>query len=117
MNKMLTNCPNCGAPLTKDGRCDYCKTKVRIANLMEINCDPKHYEPIEILLKFKRPDGTIYLVPFSGMLSSMDINYDNNVIYVNDNPKIVGNNPEITLTIEGHLCELPKAESKENKNE
>lgn len=65
---MLTNCSNCGAPLTKDGWCDYCKTKVRLA-LYEIK------------------------------------------------PTIIGNDPEIKLTIDWRLCELPEAEKKEAKNE
>lgn len=114
---MLTNCPNCGAPLTKDGWCDYCKTKVRLANLMEIDHDVMHYEPIEILLKFKRSDGTVYLVPFVGTLSSMDINYNNDVLYFDNRPMIIGNDPDIKLTLDGHLCALPEAEKKEVRND
>lgn len=26
---MKTNCPNCGAPLDKDGKCTYCETVMR----------------------------------------------------------------------------------------
>ena len=28
MNKYITNCPNCGAPLRSYGRCEYCGTAV-----------------------------------------------------------------------------------------
>ena len=114
---MLTNCPNCGAPLMKDGWCDYCKTKVRLANLMEIDTDVMHYDPVEILLKFKRSDGTTYFIPFRGMLTDMNMCYNSNTIYFGGRAAIVGNDPEITLTMTGHLCNLPEAEKKEMANE
>ena len=52
---MLINCPNCGAPLTSDGYCNYCKTKVRYANHLEIiNDDIMRMPDVEILLIIQR---------------------------------------------------------------
>lgn len=55
MNKLIHNCPNCGAALTSDGYCNYCKTKIRYANIIELEgLNPYGcLVPVEILLKFK----------------------------------------------------------------
>ena len=115
---MLTNCPNCGAVLTKDGWCDYCKTKVRLANLMDIDQESMKYRPVEILLRFKNPDGTLVLMPFQGCLSSVEVKYYNTDF---GNPYGVrsyyrNSTPDIHLELDGHMCDLPKWELKEAKN-
>ena len=82
MDKLLLNCPNCGAPLTPDGYCSYCNTKVRYANEIETkmilgnNKTIQHILPTEILLKFKAEDGTMLVLPFWGSPESISVTYD-----------------------------------------
>ena len=73
MRKMLTNCPNCGAVLRSDGYCEYCKTKVRYANEVELSWIGHKIKPIEILLKFEEDDGTTYM-PLRGYIDTIEIN-------------------------------------------
>ena len=112
---MLTNCPNCGAPLTEDGWCDYCKTKVRLANLMEIDQESMKYRPVEILLRFKNPDGTLVLMPFRGYFASVEVTYDTS--RYSDSSGLCcsyrSSEPDIHLELDGHMCDLPKWEIKE----
>lgn len=80
MKKLITNCPNCGAPL-QDGYCSYCNTKVRYANELEFNTLFDHggifnVEPVEMELKFKSRDGTVFIVPLFGKPENFDINYN-----------------------------------------
>ena len=63
---LLTNCPNCAAPLEKDGTCKYCNTKARYANEIDFEGNSLHGTQVEILLKEKRPNGEIVLYPFQG---------------------------------------------------
>ena len=107
---MLTNCPNCGAPLTKDGWCDYCKTKVRLANLMEVSQGYYNQKPVEILLKINNLDGTITYMPFIGMLTEIDVQHRCEPVYFDNIPHYISNEPDIQLTLNGHLCKLPEAE-------
>ena len=109
MKRMLTNCPNCGAPLTSEGYCEYCKTKVRYANHMEILEDLENYKSdVEILLKIKKNDTTT-LIPFKGRLDQIAVNNEPELYY---NSEIIRtmSRPDITLTFEGHLGEIPKGE-------
>lgn len=115
---MLTNCPNCGATLTKDGWCDYCKTKVRLANLMDIDQESMKYLPVEILLRFKNPDGALVLMPFQGHLSEVDVHFDTLEL---GNPYDIPSYyrspiPNIHLELDGHMCDLPKWELKEARD-
>jgi hypothetical protein len=109
---MLTNCPNCGATLTKDGWCNYCKTKVRLANLMDIDRETMQYRLVEILLRFKNPDGTLILMPFEGYLSEVDLNFPT----IDIESRYGFSEPEIRLELDGHICDLPKWELKEANN-
>ena len=110
---MLTNCPNCGATLTKDGWCDYCKTKVRLANLMEVSQGYYNQKPVEILLKINNLDGTVVYMPFIGMLSEIEVKYNHDAVYFDNELYMVSNNPDIQLTLNGHLCDLPKYEKED----
>ncbi len=81
MKKLITNCPNCGAPLQEDGYCPYCNTKVRYANELEFNALFDHggifnVEPTEMELKFKSNDGTIFIVPFFGKPQNIEVEYN-----------------------------------------
>lgn len=81
MKKLLMNCPNCGAPLSSDGYCSYCDTKVRYANELEYNTLSssgmmKDILPTEILFKFKSDDGTMVIIPFIGKPQNIEIAYD-----------------------------------------
>ena len=75
MDKLLHNCPNCGGPLTSDGFCEYCKTKIRYANEIEIHSMYGFYKPVEILIKIENHDkNETLLFPFKGYLGNMSIN-------------------------------------------
>lgn len=69
---LLTNCPNCAAPLESDGTCKYCNTKARYAN--EIDVQTENFNPgfVEILLKVKQGD-EIVLFPFQGYMREMSV--------------------------------------------
>lgn len=53
-NKLTHNCPNCGAVLRQDGFCEYCKTKIRYANVVELNLDIFKNDIVEILITKKK---------------------------------------------------------------
>ena len=114
MNKLLHNCPNCGAQLTHNGYCEYCKTKIRYANSLEIESDWFRNEPVEILLKKKNPDGTMVVMPFIGKLENMQIRYedDGSTLYGDNNPIFVvhSSKPLITLNFEGTIAAVESEE-------
>lgn len=91
VTKLITNCPNCGGELTSDGYCQYCNTKVRLANAMEIE------------IRVKRGDETI-IIPFEGYLQSIDMRYETTDIYF-DNKKYayMPSRPSVDLAFSGHL--------------
>lgn len=103
ISKLVTNCPNCGGELTSDGYCQYCDTKVRLANAMEIETGQFVSKPVEIEIRVKRGDETI-IIPFEGYLQSIDIQYETTDIYF-DNKKYAYmlNRPSVDLTFSGHL--------------
>lgn len=70
MKHLLTNCPNCGAVLV-DGYCNYCDTKVRFANEIDINSDSFRRGPMDIMFHIKQGD-TIILYPFHCESMSID---------------------------------------------
>lgn len=81
MKKILTNCPNCGAPLSSDGYCEYCKTKVRYINEVEYDTllssgAITEILPTEILFKFKAEDGSLVVIPFIGKPENITIEYE-----------------------------------------
>lgn len=111
MIKLLTNCPNCGSPLSADGYCSYCDTKVRYANEIEANLMTYGHIlsmlPLEILFKFKAEDGTLVLLPFNGRINSIDINYDSIMTLDNSGitiTKKVSSSPEISLELSGTVA-------------
>ena len=108
MNKLMSNCPNCGAELTHNGYCEYCHTKIRYANSLEIQSDWFKNEPVEILLKKMNPDGTMVVMPFKGRLENMNIHYeydDVETLYADNNPyyKVNSSAPIISLNFEGTI--------------
>ena len=114
MIKLLHNCPNCGAPLQADGYCQYCKTKIRYANELEVKqIDRYSQEPMEILLKVKQGDQTI-IYPIKGQLSSISIDYyGNGCAYgspFNDEVTFIKLPPSISFTVDGYIDEIEKGE-------
>lgn len=97
MDKLLHNCPNCGAPLTSDGYCEYCKTKIRYANHVEILNDFFWRERVEMLIKIRNGDTTT-LIPFVGHLTEMR----GDAI------------PEVSLRFDGRFGKIPETEVKDN---
>lgn len=81
MRQMLTNCPNCGAPLESDGTCKYCDTKVRFANEIDIQGNESWIRnPIEILFRVKQGDETI-LFPILGYFDTLEVKQDTTSYY------------------------------------
>lgn len=113
---MLINCPNCGAPLTSDGYCNYCKTKVRYANSLEIiSNDIMRMPAVEILLKFKKGD-TLSLIPFVGHVDELQISYNDTTLYCDNSPYAVfDNNPTVRISFTGGIGSVPDEEMKHIK--
>lgn len=110
---LLTNCPNCGAPLSSDGYCSYCNTKVRYANELEYNLFSRHgiikdVLPTEIMFKFIDEDGTMVIIPFVGRPENIEITYDSydavdhagNILYQ------ISKQPEIKFEFSGYVGEV-----------
>lgn len=113
--KLLTNCPNCGAPLSSDGYCSYCNTKVRYANELEYNLFSRHGNikdvlPTEIMFKFIDEDGTMVIIPFIGRPESIEIIYDdyNAIDHAGNTLYRINRSPEIKFDFTGCIGELPK---------
>ena len=105
MIKLLHNCPNCGAPLEADGYCQYCKTKIRYSNELEVEQINRFYQkPMEILLKVKEGDNTI-IFPIRGYLSEITLDrYSDSVSCEN---MIMYRHPtDISFTVDGYLTDL-----------
>ena len=108
--KLLTNCPNCGAPLTSDGYCFYCNTKVRYANEVEyqtflLNGCITDIAPTEIYFKFKADDGTLIVLPFVGKPENIEIEC-NSIDYVGCAGNILGKTsivPTIRIEMVGNI--------------
>ena len=105
MSKALqTNCPNCGGELTSDGFCTYCNTKVRYANILEVDLDDYLMEPIEIEIKIKRGN-ELQIIPFKGHLVSYTANYESVCCdYGNIGRKFSRNEIGIDLNFSGTVC-------------
>lgn len=107
MNRLLTNCPNCGAPLRADGYCEYCNTKVRYANEVELSNLDDIFRPseVEIVFKVVKDKDLVILIPFKGIVSSVTQLYDEETFYA-DNlsiPISVRLEPEIEITLNGRI--------------
>lgn len=60
---LITNCPNCGAALERDGSCKYCGAHVRYANELDIDTGDFYNAPsIEISLNVKKGDAITVLL-------------------------------------------------------
>ena len=96
MRVLITNCPNCAAPL-KDGNCPYCGTHVRLANELDFNTD----NPImEIMLRVKRCDELI-LFPLKGRISNVSINYSSCSYTYGETSFMRYTPPEVEFTFNG----------------
>ena len=109
MKKLPTNCPNCGAPLSIDGYCSYCNTKVRYSNELEfqsfLHGGITDIMPTEILFKFKADDGTLIIIPFIGRPQSIEVDYDSYdaIGYSGNIISKYYNFPEIKFEFIGHI--------------
>lgn len=65
-----TNCPNCGGIL-KDGLCEYCGTKVDIANKVEVFGG----KMCEVNLVLKMGNET-QVLPLTGCVDNIEVKYD-----------------------------------------
>lgn len=86
MKNILTNCPNCGAPLSSDGYCEYCKTKVRYVNEVEYDTllssgTITEILPTEITFKFKGQNGEIVVIPFIGKPENITIECEEHCVF------------------------------------
>lgn len=109
---MLINCPNCGAPLTSDGYCNYCKTKIRYANHLEIISDDIMRMPdVEILLKFKKDD-TLTLIPFVGHVDELEFDYNTTDLYCDGiQYSSFANNPMVHISFSGGIGSILSTET------
>lgn len=76
MKKLLTNCPNCGATLRRDGTCEYCGTKARYANEIDLNMLSMYdVDKIELELRINMGDA-IVLLPMVGIIDTINMQSD-----------------------------------------
>lgn len=69
---MITNCPNCGAPLDKAGYCSYCKTNV-VPNLDIFKGDTFGYGSLlELNLNVIDPWGNSMTIPLKGHIDNIE---------------------------------------------
>lgn len=68
MNEVITNCPNCGAPLDKLGYCSYCNTTVHIDRNLEINS----CKSIDINIVMKQGE-EFHILPLRGRIDSLEM--------------------------------------------
>jgi hypothetical protein len=96
---LVTNCPNCGAPL-KDGKCLYCDTHVRLANELDVDFNGK---PTEVMLNIKKGD-EIILLPLVGRIQSIEMTHDC-VSYYADGASYLcrGHLSEVELIFRGYV--------------
>ena len=70
---LITNCPNCGAAIERDGNCKYCGTHVRYANEIDINASNFYNtSDVEIMLNIKQGD-TMTVLPLHGHIESVNV--------------------------------------------
>lgn len=102
MRKLLTNCPNCGAPLRSDGYCEYCKTKIRYANEVELSRIGHNIKPIEILLKFQENDGTVFM-PVRGYVDTIEINRELESAYYYEGAMVTNRLTQVSFVFNGYI--------------
>ena len=79
LNRRLpTNCPNCAAPLTDDGNCEYCGTKIRYANTLDLEilgdyC-MTHIKSVELELRVKQGND-ICIFPLVGEINQFSLRH------------------------------------------
>lgn len=66
MNYKVTNCPNCGAPLSEDRHCNYCDTYIRDLNELNLN------SLVDIQLVMKQGKDAVIL-PVRGHINDLTI--------------------------------------------
>ena len=105
-NKLTHNCPNCGAALRQDGFCEYCKTKIRYANVLELNLDLFRNDIVEILITKRNRDESITLIPIEGRIRALNVESgENTTLYADDKvvSTIVCQSPTVEIYFEGHI--------------
>lgn len=107
MRMLLTNCPNCAAPL-KDGKCTYCGTHVRMANEVDVDLNGK---PVELMLRVKSGDSVI-LMPLVGHINTIETRYEHGY-YDREGvrPLSVVTAQEVEFTFTGFICDYEAAGS------
>lgn len=71
---MRTNCPNCGAPLKRDGSCEYCGTIVKQTNELDIFYNGFSMDNIELTLNINdKENKTVFILPLIGKIDELTI--------------------------------------------
>lgn len=98
--KTITNCPNCGAVITKPGKCEYCGTFIRIANSIDVG-----YTSAMVDMQINIWNGDeVTILPFKGFLNNITMEYPSLEVNSFDGRRgIVSGLPEVELTISGFI--------------
>lgn len=99
MRTLITNCPNCAAPL-KDGKCPYCGTHVRLANELDIDSNTL----TEVMVNIKRGDEVI-LLPLVGRIDSIEMIHGHMGHTLGETNFIRRTVTEVELTFRGYIKE------------
>lgn len=102
MRMLITNCPNCGAPL-KDGKCEYCNTHVRLANEVDVDFNGK---PVELMLRVKSGN-TLTLLPLVGRINTVEVRHEHSYYHGEGvRPLGVLTAQEVEFTFSGFIQEV-----------
>lgn len=101
MRMLITNCPNCGAPL-KDGKCEYCSTHVRLANEVDVDLNGR---PVELMLRVKSGDSVI-LMPLVGHINTIETRYEHGYYGDGTIQRSVVTAQEVEFTFSGFIAEV-----------
>lgn len=70
---LITNCPNCGAAIERDGNCKYCGTHVRYANELDVDTGNFFNVPsVEVVLNIKQGDA-VTILPLRGHIETVNV--------------------------------------------
>lgn len=70
---LITNCPNCGAAIERDGNCKYCGTHVRYANELDIDTGNFFNAPsVEVALNIKQGNA-VKILPLRGHIETVNV--------------------------------------------
>lgn len=100
--KDINNCPNCGAPLSVGGMCDYCGTRVKLSNTLDLISNGL----TDITINLRVGD-EVHVYPLRGYIASTEVKYDDcfDICRSIDGTlhRVITNNPTVSFNFVGRI--------------